>query len=306
MEQIADNVKQLRKSAMLLSSSSDEERRGLLIRLASALEADKEYLFSENAKDVGEAKKAGIKDSVLHRLVFTPSKLASALEGLRQLASLPDPIGRIKEKRLLDEGLVLEKVSVPIGVIGMIFEARPDAMIQIIGLALRTGNGIILKGGKEARHSNEAIYATVKKALDGAPYVMLLSTHSDVDAILKMEKDIDLLIPRGSNAFVRHVMDNTHIPVLGHADGICAVYVDKSADLDKAVRVVFDSKTQYPAACNAAETLLVHSSVAKEFLPLMKTVFDNAGVEIRGDERTRHSLMSNRQPKKIFTRSFSI
>ncbi len=287
MDIIANNVKKVKESALLLSSFSDEIRKALLLRLAEGLASQKEYLFCENKKDIENAKSLGIKESVLHRLYFTEEKLNSCIEGLKQLASLQDPLGKVLEKRELDEGLILEKISVPIGVIGMIFEARPDAMIQIIGLSIRTGNGIILKGGKEAKFSNEAILKVVQDTLDGAPYIMLLSTHSDVDAILKMDKDIDLLIPRGSNAFVRYVMDNTHIPVMGHADGICAVYVDKSADLDKAVKVVYDSKTQYPAACNAAETLLVHEDIAASFLPLMYTKFQENGVAMVGDEKSR-------------------
>ncbi len=285
MSEIENNVKRVKESSLLLSSFSNEIREALLLRLAKGLEEKKEYLFSENKKDIENAKRAGIKESVLHRLYFTEEKLKSCIAGLEQLASLPDPLNKTLEKRELDDDLVLEKISVPIGVIGMIFEARPDAMIQIIGLTIRTGNGIILKGGKEAKCSNEAILRVVRETLDGAPYIMLLSTHADVDAILKMDKDIDLLIPRGSNAFVRYVMDNTHIPVLGHADGICSIYVDRAADIEKAVPVVYDSKTQYPAACNAAETLLVNEEIAPSFLPLMVKKFKEGGVEMVGDER---------------------
>lgn len=287
MEQIIDNVKKVKVSSRWLSTTDDNTRKSMLLRLAKGLKENAQFLFAENEKDVSSAKENGLKESILHRLIFSQEKLDSAVAGLEMLATLADPLGKIKERRLLDEDMLLEKVTVPIGVIGMIFEARPDAMIQIIGLALRTGNGIILKGGKEAKYSNEAILKVVQESLDGAPWLLLLSTHSDVDAILKMDKDIDLLIPRGSNAFVRYVMDNTHIPVLGHADGICAIYVDKEADLAKAVRIVFDSKTQYPAACNAVETLLVHTSVAKEFLPLIKAEFDKAHVIMVGDEETR-------------------
>ena len=230
MEQIIDNVKKVKVSSRGLSTTDDNTRKSMLLRLAKGLKENAQFLFAANEKDVSSAKENGLKESILHRLIFTQEKLDSAVAGLEMLATLADPLGKIKERRLLDEDMLLEKVTFPIGVIGMIFEARPDAMIQIIGLALRTGNGIILKGGKEAKYSNEAILKVVQESLDGAPWLLLLSTHSDVDAILKMDKDIDLLIPRGSNAFVRYVMDNTHIPVLGHADGICAIYVDKEAD----------------------------------------------------------------------------
>ena len=194
--------------------------------------------------------------------------------------------GQIKEKRLLDEGLVLEKVTFPLGVIGMVFEARPDALIQIVSLAIKSANGIILKGGKEASSTNSTLYEIIRESLDGAGFMMLLSSHSDVDAMLKMEGYIDLIIPRGSNKFVRYCMDNTHIPVMGHADGICSVYVDSFADIGTAVNVCTDSKVQYPAACNAAETILVHKDVAERFIPFFASSLEQYGVTIHADERS--------------------
>ena len=173
----------------------------------------------------------------------------------------------------------------------MIFEARPDALVQIVSLCIKSGNAIVLKGGKEAMNSNRALFKVIADALDDTPLtsssLMLIESHEDVASILKMDKYIDLIIPRGSNAFVRYVMDNTRIPVLGHADGICSIYVDESADMDIAIPVVLDSKVQYPAACNAVEMILVNEKVKDTFLPKIKKVFDERGVIIHGDDEVR-------------------
>lgn len=283
---VRSGVKEVRAKAAILASLSDEGRSELLENMEKALYDEREHILSANQKDLEKAKKEGVSDALLHRLELSPSKLEGAIESVRSVRSLPSPLGKVRRKCLLDEGLVLEQVTYPLGVIGMIFEARPDAMIQIISLAIRSGNGIILKGGKEAFFTNSAIAEALKRHLDGALWMLLLESHDDVDEMLKMEGDIDLLIPRGSNRFVRYVMDHTHIPVLGHADGICAVYIDEAADMEKALRVAVDSKVQYPAACNAAETILVHEKVAKEFIPRFKTELDKYGVKIHGDEKT--------------------
>ena len=276
----------VRSAAVKLASLSDEERSAMLLKMAAAFEKNKERIFRANREDIGKAEKEGISDALLHRLVLDESKLASAIEGVKSVAAQKCPVHEIKEKRLLDEGLVLEKVTFPLGVIGMVFEARPDALIQIVSLAIKSANGIILKGGKEASSTNSTLYEIIRESLDGAGFMMLLSSHSDVDAMLKMEGYIDLIIPRGSNKFVRYCMDNTHIPVMGHADGICSVYVDSFADIGTAVNVCTDSKVQYPAACNAAETILVHKDVAERFIPLFASSLEQYGVTIHADERS--------------------
>ena len=276
----------VRSAAMKLASLSDKERSAMLLKMAAAFEKNKERIFRANREDIGKAEKEGISDALLHRLVLDESKLASAIEGVKSVAAQKCPVHEIKEKRLLDEGLVLEKVTFPLGVIGMVFEARPDALIQIVSLAIKSANGIILKGGKEASSTNSTLYEIIRESLDGAGFMMLLSSHSDVDAMLKMEGYIDLIIPRGSNKFVRYCMDNTHIPVMGHADGICSVYVDSFADIGTAVNVCTDSKVQYPAACNAAETILVHKDVAERFIPLFASSLEQYGVTIHADERS--------------------
>lgn len=284
---VLTSIKAVRKGAKELALLSDEERVALLERAAATLLDRCDEILSANEIDLEESREKGIKDAILHRIALPKEKLESTVQAMRSVGKLPCPIGKVKERRLLDEGLLLEKVTYPLGVIGMIFEARPDAMIQIISLAIKSGNGIILKGGSEAKNTNQAIARILSDSLDGAKWMLLLSSHSDVDMMLKAEKDIDLIIPRGSNEFVRHVMENTHIPVMGHADGICSVYIDNEADIEKAVRVATDAKVQYPAACNAAETILVHRDIAAAFLPRFKESLDSYNVIIHADEETR-------------------
>ena len=289
MDKLFESFGIVRKSATVLASSTNKERQDALKAIADALVARKAEINEQNSIDLEEAKKAGIPDSILHRLLFSDEKLKSVTQGLCELASLKDPIGLAREKRELDPGFILEKRTFPIGVIGMIFEARPDALVQIAGLALRSGNGVILKGGKEARLTNRKLIEVIQDATKdfsfGSSWIMGIESHEDVDVLLKAEGYVDLLIPRGSNAFVRHVMDNTRIPVIGHADGICATYVDKSADLDMAIPVCVDAKINYPAACNATETFLIHNDIAKEFLPRLNKALTEKGVKIHADSQ---------------------
>jgi len=285
-ERIRDKIKNVRKAALKLSLMQDEERNALLERMAAGLDANRELIRQANEEDLTAAKQSGITPAVLHRLSLSDEKLDGAIASVRSVMQQKTPLGSIKERRELDEGLILEKVVFPLGVIGMIFEARPDALIQIVSLALKSGNGIILKGGKEATLTNRALASVIASVLDDAPWMLLLESHADVDEMLKAEGDIDLIIPRGSNSFVRYVMEHTHIPVMGHADGICALYVDKDADIPLAVKVATDSKLQYPAACNAVETILVHEAAAEAFLPVFKAALDDYGVKIHGDVKT--------------------
>ena len=289
-KRIQEDIKRLKASSVTLSSSNESVRNELLLGIAQGLYRDWEVIQKANEEDLRKAHEDNLKESLVKRLVFDQDKLASVTEGLKQVANLSDPINKVLERRLLDEDLLLERVSVPIGVIGMIFEARPDALVQIVSLCLKSGNAIILKGGKEAFNTNSALVASIKKSAEhsslGTAWLLLLESHSDVDAMLKMNEEIDLLIPRGSNAFVRYVMDHTSIAVLGHADGICHLYVDERADLTKAVACALDSKTQYPAACNAIETLLVHKAVASTFIPLVAKRFSEEGVVLHGDATT--------------------
>ena len=305
---LAEDVARLKKSFRTLSTSPAAMRNNLLLCIAQGLEADKASLFEANRADMASAQAAGEKTPLLKRLKFDEDKLSGVCEGLRQISRLDDPINAVLQRRLLDDGFLLEQVTFPIGVIGMIFESRPDALVQIISLCLKSGNGIILKGGKEAVRTNRALVASIRRSCEGSPlgsdWLILLESHEDVNTMLSMDKDIDLLIPRGSNAFVRYVMDHTKIPVLGHADGICAMYIDKAADLDMAVKCAVDSKIQYPAACNALETLLVHADIAQALLPRLSEAMSANGVTLKGDDRTRRYIACEAATEEDFHTEF--
>lgn len=290
-EKLSQAVKAARRAARSLASASNEARIGLLLSIREGLLSDAPAIFAANKIDCDTALREGERPALVGRLTFDRHKLEAVAEGLSAVASLADPIGRVTERRLLDDGLLLEKVTFPLGVIGMIFEARPDALVQIVSLCIKSGNGIVLKGGKEALETNRALVASIRSACAGNPlgsaWLVHMESRDDVDSILHMDRDIDLLIPRGSNAFVQYIMNHTRIPVLGHADGICAMYVDKDARMDMAVRLAVDSKTQYPAACNTIETLLVHQDVASMFLPAAAQALRAKEVLLKGDAASR-------------------
>ena len=277
----------VRRAAMALGQLGDGERRAAVLAMADALEADAALIVAANQADLEAAAAEDLAPALVARLKLDAAKLAGAIEGVRQVAALPDPLGVRQLHRELDDGLVLERLSVPLGVVGVIFEARPDAVMQIASLAIRSGNGAMLKGGREASRSCAAILAALQRGLAAsavAPAALeLLTSREESLALLRLDGLVDLIIPRGSNALVQFIQDNTRIPVLGHADGICHLYVDAAADLDQALRLALDSKTQYPAACNAIESLLVHRSVAPAFLERAVPAFAAAGVELRGD-----------------------
>lgn len=291
---VKERIKALKESSRVLGVSTNEERIDLLGKVAAGLRRDWPTIRKANEQDVAEAKEQQIGAALIKRLVFDEQKLNEVILGLKQVAALADPVGKVLQRRLLDDGLILEQISVPIGVIGMIFESRPDALVQIVGLCIKSGNAIILKGGSEAKRTNLALVESIKqsslKSSLGDGYVTLLESHGDVKEMLKMNDEIDLLIPRGSNAFVTYVMENTSIPVLGHSDGICHLYIDEQADLKKALPIVIDAKTQYPAACNAIETLLLHASLVDVFLPEVGKALKEANVTIHGDERTQAAI----------------
>ncbi|MCR4717827.1 MAG: glutamate-5-semialdehyde dehydrogenase [Lachnospiraceae bacterium] len=285
---ITEIARSMKLAAPLMAASTNDIRVAALKSIAKALEDNKTSIFEANAIDLKNAKDNGISDAVYKRLKFDEGKLKSVLDGIDQLVSLPDPVGKTMLKRQLDDGLILESVSCPIGVIGVIFEARPDALVQISTLCIKSGNCAILKGGKETANTNQALFEVIKKSIidAGLPGDCLFKAeqHNEIDELLECDKYVDLLIPRGSNAFVQYIMNNTKIPVMGHADGVCHVYVDKDADIDKAIRIVVDAKTQYTAACNAAETLLVDRKIAESFLPKAYEALSNANVKLRGNE----------------------
>ncbi|MDF1590249.1 MAG: glutamate-5-semialdehyde dehydrogenase [Desulfobacterales bacterium] len=288
------DIKQLAKKAkaasLQLAAVGSETKNTALENIARALEQNKADIASANAADLNKAEKENLAAPLLKRLNFDEGKIHEAVEGLNSLIGLADPVGLTLSAMELDKGLELFKVSCPIGVMGIVFESRPDALVQISSLCLKSGNAVLMKGGSEAAGTNRILADIINKATTAAGipagWLTLLEARSDVTEMLAMDAHIDLIIPRGSNEFVRHIMDNTNIPVLGHADGICHVYIDKTADIDMAVRITVDSKTQYVAVCNAAETLLVHKDIAGNILPKLKAALTKKGVELRGCERT--------------------
>ena len=285
----------VRRAATALGQTDDGQRQQALEAMAAALERNAESIVAANQQDLEQAVAEGLAPALVARLKLDAGKLAGAIDGVRQVAALPDPLGVRQLHRELDEGLVLERVSVPLGVLGVIFEARPDAVIQIASLAIRSGNGAILKGGSEANRTNRAVIEALQEGLGAAEVdttiaadaLALLTTRQESLALLRLDGLVDLIIPRGSNALVRFIQDNTRIPVLGHADGVCHLYVDAQVDVPQAVRIAIDSKTQYPAACNAIETLLVHQDSAPAFLAAAVPALAAAGVRLRGDSRSR-------------------
>ena len=285
---------EVRRASSLLAVSSLSERRAALASISRLLDEEKALIKEENDKDLENAEKEGISSSILHRLVFSDEKLRSVKKGYQDLCGLNDPIGKIREKRELDPEFVLEKKTFPIGVIGMIFEARPDALLQIAGLSLLSGNGLILKGGKEASNTNKILVDIIKRATSsfsfGSSWILGIESREDVQVLLKSEKYVDLRIPIVSKKFVRYCMDNTRIPVMGHSDGICHTFVDKSAVFDKAVKVCVDAKVQYSAACNATETFLVHREILPSFLPLLEKAFVENNVKIHADAQSMKYL----------------
>lgn len=287
---VMDLARQVKAASLKLAALDGEAKNKALEYIAQALENKKNELIAANKVDLERSEKEKLAAPLLKRLKFDEGKIADTVSGVRSLMKLEEPVGKTLLSTELDEGLELYRVTCPIGVIGVIFESRPDALVQISTLCLKSGNGVLLKGGSEARETNRILAEVITEASEeaGMPagWLKLLETRSDVNEMLKLDEYIDLMIPRGSNEFVKYIMDNSNIPVMGHADGICHCYVDESADIDMAVRVVFDSKTQYVAVCNATETLLVHAKAAKAFLPELKKLMDTKNVEIAGCPRT--------------------
>ena len=286
-------------AALELSNVSEEDRNSLLRGIARSIEGKEDEILDANARDVEEAEgmleRGEYTQALVDRLKLDEAKVASIAEMVRGVAEQDDPVGKTLTARELDEGMNLYKVSVPIGVVGSVFESRPDALPQIASLCLKSGNTAVLKGGSEAEGSNRVLFDAVREATaesDAVPdgWLQLIESREDVETLLGMDEYVDLLMPRGSTAFVRHVQDNTKIPVLGHTEGVCHVYVDEDADSEKAEDVAYDAKVDYPAACNAVETVLVHEDIADGFLPRIAERYDDANVEVRGDEATREVI----------------
>ncbi len=287
-------ARQTRQAARQLAVLSTADRNQAIEAIAQALEAAAPEILAANQADCQAAEADSIPKALYARLKLGETKLKAAIAGVRDVGKLADPVGAFQIDRELDEGLILKRITCPLGVLGVIFEARPDALIQITSLAIKSGNGVILKGGKEATRSCQALVKAIHQGLEKTQVnpaaVQLLTTREEIKELLKLDEYVDLIIPRGSNSFVRYVQENTRIPVLGHADGICHLYVDQTAQIDQAVEITIDAKTHYPAACNAIETLLVHQDIASEFLPQVATALQDKQVELRGDQKTQQFI----------------
>lgn len=289
---IKDRVERAKRASIILASKPTGQKNRALEAMAEALDSSRERIIGENAKDVALAEElvasGEMSRALLKRLLVTDPKIDAMIAGIKDVIELEDPVGKTLDAIELDEDLNLYQVSAPIGLIGVIFESRPDVIPQIMSLCLKSGNATAFKGGSEALRSNRALFEILVEAMgsvEGIPTdaFQLMETREDVSAILDLDQYIDLLIPRGSNQFVQYIQDNTRIPVLGHASGICHVYIDEKADMEKAWAVALDSKVQYAAVCNAIETILVHQGIAKEFLHTMAQRLLERGVELRCD-----------------------
>ncbi|MCG8454390.1 MAG: glutamate-5-semialdehyde dehydrogenase, partial [Spirochaetales bacterium] len=283
---IRDRAQNARQAGRRLPAVSASLRSMALHAVSKALKQHASDIFTANLTDMERSKQEGLATPLLKRLKFDEDKLTRVCEGIEALAKMPDPVAKVLEKRELDEGLIINRVSAPIGVIGMIFESRPDALVQMATLCMRSSNAVILKGGSEALETNRILAKIIATASTeaGLPegWIQLAETRQDVAEMLTMDQEIDLLIPRGSNEFVARIMRESSIPVLGHADGICHIFLDEDADLAMAIPIILDAKLQYPAACNAVETLLVHERSAQRLRPSLVSALQEQNCVVRG------------------------
>lgn len=288
---ITETARIAKLASVHLAAVKTDIKNTALAEIARALKRHSREIVTANKEDLANAEKSNLAEPLLKRLKFDESKIDSVCSGIESLIQLDDPVGKTITATELDKGLELYQVSCPIGVIGVVFESRPDALVQISTLCLKSGNAVILKGGSEAAKTNRILTDIISHASEKASiptgWIQLLETRQDVARMLALDEYIDLVIPRGSNEFVRYIMNNTNIPVLGHADGICHVYIDGDSDMDMAVNITMDSKCEYVAVCNAAETLLVDNKIAGQFLPKAKEALEQKNVELRGCERTQ-------------------
>ena len=287
---LLEKSEKVRLASIKISQTENQNRIKALNFMADYLEKNSKEILEANNADYLNAEKKGISRALLSRLKLSKSKLNSGIEGVRKVGDLADPVNQVQIKRELSKGLILERKTVPIGVLGVIFESRPDAVMQISSLAIRSGNGVMLKGGSEANLTNTSIVKALQEGLNESGLdknaICLLTSRKDSMAMLNLEKYINLIIPRGSNELVKFIQENTRIPVLGHADGICHLFIDIEANLEMALSVALDSKIQYPAACNAIETLLVHKDIAPAFLEKAIPLFNSNDVKLIGDKRS--------------------
>ncbi len=295
--EIIELAGQARKASRIVSNLDTQTKNRLLLSIAQRLDSPdtRQELLSANQKDLAAARKKGVKGPLLDRLKLDEKRIAAMIQGLMDVAALPDPVGVIRHSWTRPNGLEVKKVTIPLGVIGIIYEARPNVTIDAFALCFKAGNATVLKGGSEAIHSNRALVKTVSavltpEGLGDACQIVDSTDRQAVSLLLRQEESIDLIIPRGGEGLIRFVAENSRIPVIKHYKGVCNVYVDREADLQKAVAIAENAKVSRPSVCNAMETLLVHEAVAEKFLPLFREHMKRCGVEIRGDERTRQLI----------------
>lgn len=291
MSEVVNKATAARKASYGLAKLDTEAKNAALNAIAETIWTHKKSLLEANQKDLdaadGMLQTGEITEAMMKRLALNTGKVQGIVEMVSSVASLDDPVGRTEYARELDEGLDLFRVTSPLGVVAVIFESRPDALVQIASLCLKSGNSVLLKGGSEARHSNRKLYSIIKEATSDLPegWIQIMEARDEVTKLLELDAYVDLIIPRGSNEFVRYIQNNTRIPVLGHADGVCHIYVDSDADLNMAVEVCLDAKVQYPSVCNAVDSILIHEDIAQSFLPPMVETLLRKDVEVRGGKR---------------------
>lgn len=281
-----------KRASMEMAKCSSSRKNEALLKIAIQIREKASYIHEENRKDLLRAKELGLSEAMIDRLTISDATIDAMIKGLKEVAQLEDPVGTLGHTWLRPNGLQVSRMRIPLGVIGIIYESRPNVTVDAASLCLKAGNAVILRGGSEALHSNQALAGAINRALqetglpEKAVQVVAIRDRAAVNALLRQEEYIDLIIPRGGEGLIRFVVDNSKIPVLKHYKGVCHVYVDEGADLKKAEKICFNAKVQRPGVCNAMETMLVHKSVAKEFLPIISERFDKAGVEIRGCPET--------------------
>lgn len=290
---IREQASEAARAARRLATLSTAARNQALLAMADTLLREEPVVLAANAADMEAGRAKSLKASLLDRLLLTPERLADMAEGLRQVAALPDPVGAILGGSTLPNGLTVTKIRVPLGVVGIVYEARPNVTADAIGLCLKSGNAVLLKGGSEALHSNTAVAAVLRRAAEeagipaGAVQFIASTDHGAVQELIRLRGLVDVVIPRGSARLIQAVVANATVPVIETGVGVCHTFVDASADFDKAERIILNAKTQRPSTCNALETLLVHEAVADTFLPRIVRVLQEHGVTVRGDARVQ-------------------
>ncbi|KES20367.1 MULTISPECIES: glutamate-5-semialdehyde dehydrogenase [Pseudomonas] len=288
-----------REASRVLARASTAQKNAALLAAADALDAAREQLAHANEQDLAAGRANGLEPAMLDRLALTPARIDDMIEGLRQVAKLPDPIGEIRDMRFVPSGIQIGKMRVPLGVVGIIYESRPNVTIDAASLCLKSGNATILRGGSEAIHSNQAIARCIQAGLAAAGLpasavqVVETTDRAAVGALISMPEYVDVIVPRGGKGLIERISREAKVPVIKHLDGICHVFIDESADLDKAIRIADNAKTQRYAPCNTMETLLVHQAIAARVLPPLAAIYRDKGVELRGDAATRALLGSD-------------